>query len=85
VNGTYLAKLCANDWGICKTFTTVIGKTQIMLDSFDLSDREKQTARDRLKRILDLIEAEPKSMSWKMRARVGEKAAWCKLPDDMGE
>jgi len=85
INGKRLAKLAADDWGIYKTFTTVIDKTPAMVDTFDLSPSLKETVKARLKRISDLIEAEPKTMSWKMRARVGEKKAWYKLPDDMAD
>jgi hypothetical protein len=28
-----------------------------------------------------MIEEAPKSMGWKMRARVGEKVAWYELPE----
>jgi len=85
INGAYLAKLCADDWGVYKTFTIVIGKTLALVDTFDLSPSEKQNVKARLKRISDMIEAEPKSMSWKMRARVGEKKAWYKLPDETAD
>jgi len=85
VNGTRLAKLCAADWGVYKTFTTVLGKTEVMLQAYALSDREKVTIKERIAGISKLIEEEPKSMSWKMRARVGEKVAWYKLPEDVVE
>jgi hypothetical protein len=85
INGAYLARLCADDWGVYKTFTVVIGKTLALVDTFDLTPDEKQNVKARLKRISDLIEAEPKSMSWKMRARLGEKKAWYKLPDEMAD
>jgi hypothetical protein len=85
INGPYLAKLCADDWGIYKTFTIVIGKVLVMIDSFDLTPSQKESVKARLKRISDLIEAEPKSFNWKMRGKVGEKKTWYKLPEDMAE
>jgi hypothetical protein len=85
VNGAYLAKVCADDWGIYKTFTVVINKCLVVVDKFDLTPTQKEVVKARLKRILDAIEAEPKSMSWKMRAKVGEKKVWYKLPEDMAE
>jgi hypothetical protein len=85
VNGMRLAKLCADDWGVYKTFTTVLGKTEVMLRSYGLSVKEKETVKERITRISKLIEDEPKSLSWKMRARVGEKVAWYKLPEDVVE
>jgi len=85
INRERLAKLCADDWGIYKTFTIVIDKTAKVLDSFDLPPNDKETVRERLRRISDMIEKEPKSMKWKMRAKVGEKKVWYMLPDDMAD
>jgi len=85
VNGKRLAKLCAEDWGIYKTFTTVIGKVLAVLEQLDLTPDEKKLVKDRLERISKMIDDEPKSLKWKMRARVGEKSVWYKLPDDLAE
>ena len=85
INGKRLADLCAKDWGICKTFTLVLEKTGAMLERFELTPQDKELVKGRMKRILDMIEQEPKSMGWKARARVGEKVAWYKLPDDLAE
>ena len=85
INGKRLADLCAHDWGIYKTFTLVLEKTGTMLDRFDLTPKDREIVKERMKRITDLIEQEPKSMGWKARARVGEKVPWYKLPDDMAE
>jgi hypothetical protein len=85
INGARLADLCANDWGIYKTFTLVLDKTSIMLDKFDLPAKDKQTVTERMGRIRKMIEDKPKTMGWKMRAKIGEKKAWYMLPDDMAE
>jgi hypothetical protein len=85
INGKRLAELCAKDWGIYKTFTLVLDKTAVMLERFELTPKDKELVKERMKRITDMIEQEPKSMSWKARARVGDKVPWYKLPDDMAE
>lgn len=85
INGKRLAKLSADDWGIYKTFTIVIDKTLAMLDSVDLTPEDKEVVKKRLSRISELIETEPKSLNWKMRARVGEKVRWYMTPDDMAD
>jgi len=85
VNGKRLAKLCAEDWGIYKTFTSVLAKILIVMEQLDLTPDERKLVKDRIERISKMIEDEPKSMKWKMRARVGEKAAWYKLPEDLAE
>jgi hypothetical protein len=85
INGKRLADLCANDWGIYKTFTIVLDKTTAMLDKFDLTPKDKEVVKERMERIRQLIENQPKSMNWKMRAKVGEKVRWYMLPDDMAD
>jgi len=85
INGNRIASLCADDWGIYKTFTIVLDKTASMLDKFGLTPKDQEIVKERLQRIRDLIEKEPKTMGWKMRAKLGEKKAWYMLPDDMSD
>jgi hypothetical protein len=85
VNGLRLAKLCAEDWGIYKTFTSVLAKMLVVLEQLELTPDERKLVRDRIERISKMIEDEPKSIKWRMRARVGEKSVWYKLPDDLAE
>jgi hypothetical protein len=85
INGKRLAELCSHDWGIYKTFTLVLNKTAIMAERFDLNPKDRELVKERMKRIFELIEHEPKSVSWKARAKIGDKVPWYKLPDDMAE
>ena len=81
INGTYLAKLCADDWGIYKTFTSNISDILAALDGYQLDSKEKEIVRERLNKLNSLIENVPKSMGWKMRAKIGEKKRWYELPE----
>jgi hypothetical protein len=85
INGMRLAKLCADDWGIYKTFTSVLAKVLVVLEKLELTPDEKMLVKDRIERISKMIEDEPKSLKWRMRARVGEKAVWYKMPEDLAE
>jgi hypothetical protein len=85
INGKRLAELSANDWGIYKTFTIVLEKTAIMLDKFDLTTKDKEVVKERMAAISRLMENEPKSVNWRMRAKLGEKIRWYMLPDDMAD
>ena len=81
INGGYLAKLCADDWGIYKTFVTNLDRILGMMNDFGLEDTEKTVVADRVTRLKKMIEDAPKSFKWKMRARVGEKVQWYELPE----
>jgi len=39
----------------------------------ELSEQERQNGEAKVARLLQEIEAEPKSLKWRMRARVGDK------------
>jgi hypothetical protein len=81
INKKYIAGLCANDWGIWKTFTMNLDKIQKYLPEFLSSTDEQELVRARLKQLKEDIDAEPKTFAWKMRAKVGEKKQWYTLPD----
>jgi hypothetical protein len=81
INGSYLAGLCGDDWGIYKTFTINIGHILNALPKYALESESMATVKKRLEDIQNRIEAAPKSVRWKIRARVGEKAKWYELPE----
>ncbi len=81
INGRYIARLCSNDWGVCKTFTSNLSKLEASLDGYELSSAEKEKTRARIGRLAGLIGKEPKSFAWKLRARVGERVTWYELPE----
>jgi len=81
VNGAYLAKLCASDWGTYKTFTMNLDRLLGKADDLDLDEDAKRTVKDRVSKARKMIEEHPKDLRWKMRARVGEKVKWYDLPE----
>jgi hypothetical protein len=81
INKKYIGKLCSDDWGIWKTFTLNLEKIPEYLTEFLSDTGEQEVVRARLKQLKETIDAEPKSLRWKMRAKVGEKKQWYTLPD----
>jgi len=81
INGAYLAKLCADDWGIYKTFTVNLDRILGTMGDFELEDAPKALVTERVTKLRKMIEDAPKSFKWKMRARVGEKVQWYELPE----
>ena len=51
------------------------------LDIYGLVPEQQQILQDRTRQILTTMEEPAKSMGWKVRARVGEKAPWHELPE----
>jgi len=81
INGSYLAKLCSEDWGIYKTFTMNLDRILASLPERDLDQGEKEIVKARAERLRQVIEGAPKSFKWKMRARIGERSVWYELPE----
>jgi len=78
INADLIAELCAKDWGLYTTVSLNIEKLRTLLDNgeFDLDESKKQTITERLAEIQRAMDAAPKTMGWKMRARVGTRVRW---------
>jgi len=81
INVSYLADLCAGDWGIYKTFITTIQNVLLALNTSELPKEDQAIIKKRLEQLQSRIESIPKSMGWKVRAKIGEKKQWYELPE----
>ncbi|MCD6262858.1 hypothetical protein DRO56_03455 [Candidatus Bathyarchaeota archaeon] len=79
VNGPYIAKLLAKDWGFWYTVTTNLDKVKKLLSVYDvLTDEDRRIIASRIDKLREYIDREPKTMGWKMRAKIGTKKKWYK-------
>jgi hypothetical protein len=77
INGEYIGKVMAKDWGFYHTSTTNLHKLRSLLGDYDvLSTSDREVISARITDLLDRIEREPKSVGWKLRAKVGTKKQW---------
>src|ERR687893_877284 len=83
VNGAHVARLCASDWGLWRTFTANLDALDGHLERYDLPDDSKQRITNRLKELQERIEREPKTFGWKMRSKIGERKRWYELPEEV--
>jgi hypothetical protein len=81
VNASRVAELCAADWGLWRTITQNLIACRGFADTYDVPDR--RTLDERLDALLGRIEAEPKSRSWKMRSKIGDRKRWYELPEEV--
>jgi hypothetical protein len=78
-----VAGVCAKDWGWWRTLTMNLGKVKQMAMAYDaLSEHEKRRVTEQVDAALGRIEREPKSIGWKMRAKIGDRKKWYR---DVGE
>ena len=84
INIQHVAQLCANDWGLWRTTTMNLDKVRALAQHYDQLPAEQKTEiSNRIAAALARIEKEPKSMAWRLRARVGDRVKWYKDVDEV--
>ncbi|MGP8124500.1 MAG: hypothetical protein ACLQEQ_01330 [Nitrososphaerales archaeon] len=83
IRGDEIAELCSRDWGIYTTFTKSL--ESLLARAETLKDEDKNRVLPRVQKLMAMIGGKPKSIAWRMRARIGEKARWYDLPDTDGD
>jgi hypothetical protein len=81
IDAGYIASLCADDWGLCKTISLTLNKLLMFLSKYELEPEAKQILSTRINKLLHSIQIVPKSFKWKLRDKVGEKKRWYDLPE----
>ncbi len=78
INADLIADLCAKDWGLYTTISLNIQKLHDFLDenNLELDEADAQTIKRRLVAMLKAMDEAPKTMAWKMRAKVGTRVRW---------
>jgi hypothetical protein len=85
IDGKHIAGLMARDWGFHHTATRnlrriagMVGPTGVV----DLGGEPNVRAADGVARLLWFIDAEPKSLAWRMRDKIGERKQWWQDVDE---
>jgi len=79
IDGELIAEACAKDWGLYKTFSRNLDALSKRAQGLDEPLRDRVLSR--IDTVNTLMENEPKTLGWRVRARIGEKARWYELPD----
>ena len=74
--------LVASDWGLCHTVERNLGRTAEFARGHPLASAPHDPA-VQAEALLRAIEAAPKSLAWKTRARVGERVRWYETPEEI--
>ncbi|MFN2302419.1 MAG: hypothetical protein ACK2TV_01685 [Anaerolineales bacterium] len=84
INIERVAQLCAKDWGLWRTTSMNLEKVKQLAQGYpQLKDNEKVHVAGQVDKALSLMDAEPKTMAWKLRARVGDRVKWYKDVDEV--
>jgi hypothetical protein len=80
INAAYLARLLSQDWGLYRTLQL---NTQRLRQTAKELPVASETIEQRLDQLWERIEAQPKSLKWRLRARVGDRVSWYELPEEV--
>jgi hypothetical protein len=84
INMDRVAKLCSEEWGLWRTVTMNLNKVRQLAGGYSqLSEKQRKDVATQIEGALAHIEAVPKSMAWRMRARVGDRVKWYKDVDEV--
>lgn len=84
VDVDYIASLCQTNWSTYRTFTMNLQKILDLVEAgtsgIELGDDTRKTVSSKLRGLLHSIETKPKTVGWKLRAKIGEKKTWYESP-----
>jgi hypothetical protein len=82
ISAPFIAALLAGDWGLWRTCKLNLDRSLSNLDKSALDAEERALVAERIERLRDRIDAEPKSMKWRMRDRIGDRVRWYAEPEE---
>ncbi len=84
IDSKYLVKLTSEDWGLYHTAKGNLNIVKDWVDQMQVLDASlRQAVKAKLEQVLNLMEAEPKSLRWKLRAKIGTRMRWYEEVDDV--
>ena len=82
IDARYIAGLCANDWGLFYDVVRNLQTVDERVGRLGLTDAELARVRRGLLRLIGAIDTAPRSLRFRLRARVGTRARWHSELDD---
>ncbi|MFX1520292.1 MAG: hypothetical protein ACFFCD_10270 [Promethearchaeota archaeon] len=78
IDGGFIARILADDWGFWYTVTTNLNKTKAWVPKYSnaLSEEDQSLAVNRINKLLERIDQEEKTKKWRKRAKTGTKKRW---------
>jgi hypothetical protein len=84
INIQRIAGLCSTDWGLWRTTSMNLEKVRQLAQGYpQLSLEDKARVDAQVKAALQRMDQEPKSLAWRLRARVGDRVKWYKEVDEV--
>jgi len=82
IDDGYIGRLCADDWGLFYDVAMNLQRVDERVAAFNLSEAQLARLRHGVLRLIAAIDGSPKSVRWRLRARVGTRTSWHNQLDD---
>lgn len=79
----YISSICASDWGWYRTLTDNLMQVRELAPGVLIDQGDVVRAQQQIDRLLGVIESAPKSLSWRVRNRIGRRIPWYDLPEEV--
>jgi hypothetical protein len=78
INSSFIAGLCAKDWGLYTTVEINLEKLRELIGSgtINLPSQQKDLVLERIQALQSACQAAPKTLGWKARSKVGKRVKW---------
>jgi hypothetical protein len=83
LNLTRLAGVCGADWGLFTTVTDNLAACAGHLAELSIGATDAARIADRIGLIRQALDDAPKSLPWRVRARVGRRVRWYQVPEEV--
>jgi Uncharacterised nucleotidyltransferase len=83
LNVARVAELCAADWGLYTTATDNLARVRELLPELLPDETARETVVTRIAELERRLEEEPKTRSWKLRAKIGRRKRWYEVPEEV--
>lgn len=84
INARRISALCAQEWGLWRTVTGNLGRIVDLFSQYkQLTEEDFADIGRKVSALLKEIENEPKTLSWRLRSRVGERRKWYRDVDEI--
>jgi hypothetical protein len=82
INVRYVARLLAKDWGWWRSATETLDRVIAELPHVQLDPTRASVVHARLRYLRGAIDAEPKTLHWRARSRLGDRWSWRVEPEE---
>jgi hypothetical protein len=83
INAALIASVLAGDWGLWRTSRQTVQTSRERLTGSELSQADRRLIDNRLQAIWARVDGHPKSLAWRLRARVGDRIKWYEEPEEV--